>query len=390
MPSRRLLFFTTLIVACTHQPIQNDLKRTMASDMVHNVLSTKQIREQCQKAGFVNRITGAQQQVINEVMAKPEHRMQHALWHTVRSGLTPDEIRKVTRAYGREWNKASVLCPAPGANSDSTRYNSVGEDFLYMHRSMIEMLQQEFLARDMKCLRAWDSMEQARTWPVPNASPSDSVKSASAMKKFIDWDKVFQDTEKWLPSISLSQLGWAVEFSIHNNLHMRFATNNPPTGFEEAAEVGGAPISFDKPIASDWKFNDPKYNWLADPFGAAVNPTFWKIHGYVDHLIDKWLEAHEFNEIAANCGRRTKCYEWKGNWVGTSISPDIFVPAPDVKDRALGARPSPEEDSINLKKMRSFTIGKLENSRDLPPKVGAPRVKFDPIEYVNQVLCREQ
>jgi hypothetical protein len=46
-----------------------------------------------------------------------------------------------------------------------------------------------------------------------------------------------------------------------------------------------------------------------------VNPTFWKLHGWVDDTIVKWLDANGYRTIADQCND-SGCYQWKSTWVG--------------------------------------------------------------------------
>lgn len=48
---------------------------------------------------------------------------------------------------------------------------------------------------------------------------------------------------------------------------------------------------------------------------SPLNKHFWKIHGLVDQLIEKWLRANRYREIALDCVGRSGCYQWKEPWV---------------------------------------------------------------------------
>jgi hypothetical protein len=56
----------------------------------------------------------------------------------------------------------------------------------------------------------------------------------------------------------------------------------------------------------DTKWDDPSYNWLGDTYSSHVNPTFWKLHGWVDRCIDGWMAANNLNDAVP----------WKGTWAG--------------------------------------------------------------------------
>src|SRR5688572_26750050 len=78
------------------------------------------------------------QVVINE-MAKREVRYHHYLWHNIRDNwnrLSPD-LQQQIRDLGWEPPRPSRTYDANG-NSIAITDNDSGEDFLYMHRQMIE------------------------------------------------------------------------------------------------------------------------------------------------------------------------------------------------------------------------------------------------------------
>jgi hypothetical protein len=72
----------------------------------------------------------------------------------------------------------------------------------------------------------------------------------------------------------------------------------------------------DESILTPSKHDDPKRDWLGNPFSAHVNPTFWKLHGWIDDVVVDWLKANDFTEISENCENRPGCYQWKSTWVG--------------------------------------------------------------------------
>jgi hypothetical protein len=331
---------------------------------------------------FSDTVTDAQQAVINSVIAARSHRLQHALWHATRSGLTDDEKTHVIGAFGPSWGEVHDLCPEPTADPSDHGYNPAGEDFLFMHRQMVTMLRAQFIANHLPCISGWTHVPTTTEWALPDSDTS-GPKSDAALAQLTTWDSTFQNP-KWLKSISLSQLGWALEFTIHNNLHMRYATTNPPAGFPGVAQTGGAPIPYDGNFPADWQYDKPAYNWLADPYGAAVNPTFWKIHGYVDHLIDLWLSANGYQSVAIDCQGAKSCYQWKGTWTG-----EIPSNVGTKLGGALGQKEDPSIDTIlNQKRMRNQQIGVLtgkpKDGGSENPKAPAPQ---DPLQFTQSQLC---
>lgn len=332
----------------------------------------------CNRAGWNDIVTKAQQRVINKFIASREHRLQHSLWHSVRGGLEKADDKQVITAFGTDWSKNHPLCPPPNDNANSRSYNPVGEDFLYMHREMIHMLQTEFINKKLKCVKGWQNINEIDSpkWKPPGALAG--AKSPQALVMFKNWDKYFQDPNN-LKQISLSQLGWAIEFTIHNNLHMRFANDRPALAFRGAKpDEDGAQIPYDGSFPKNWKYDDPRYNWLADPYSAAVNPVFWKIHGYVDHLIDLWLEANRYKSISADCRGASDCYQWRGIWTG---SIPVLKNGNSSKGMTAGkgntAQIKKETAAFNKNRLKLQRLG-VVTAKDLGLITGAPNPKGSP------------
>ena len=359
-----------------------------AHDMVaHDMTSMNGSAAPVACKAWTDRVTPEQQEVINAVIGARFHRLHHAFWHATRGGLEPSEMTRMVNAFGGTWTEVHPLCPQPQADSAAPGYNPVGEDFLFMHRQMIEMLRAGFVSLGLPCVTGWQHVPATEEWPLPDDS-REGAKSAEALQQFQGWDGAFQNVA-WLKSVSLSQLGWALEFSLHNNLHMRYATDQPPTGFNGVTETGGAPLPYDGKYPVDWIYDDPHYNWLADPYGAAVNPVFWKIHGYVDHLIDLWLGAHGYDSISTQCNGSAHCYTWKGTWIG-NISQEK-LPALPSAGNPRDSRPSADTVRFTQRRMKHQRLGVLtpaDVGRKRAQRPGdGPAVIDDPLPFVNAKLC---
>jgi hypothetical protein len=337
MNSRLALFIVLVSAGCATRPIQSAPPRApSALHAGHNNLSEdEKIDATCEAAGWTSKPDPNQQKIINELFGTRAHRMQHALWHAVRSGLTPQDTQSVITAFGSQWKEGHPLCPPPQNNADDVSYNPTGEDFLYMHHEMVMMLRFQLTAKGQKCITPWTTIPEAKEWPIKGELKG--PKTDNALKLLKGWDAFIQN-EKWMSQVSLSQLGWALEFTLHNNLHMRYADDRPAPKFRATKpEDDGAPMPKDGVFPAGWNFDDVAYNWLADPYGAALNPVFWKIHGYVDHALALWLKAHGYARVALDCQGDTKtCYQWRGQWVGNL--PDIPA-ADDQPDSVRMASP---------------------------------------------------
>ena len=235
-------------------------------------------------------------------MAKRDHRKHHLVWHGVRNRwlrLTPDEQEEIRR-MDPEWEPPR---PALDANGAVLRDNDSGEDFLYMHRQMIGAVN-EVLAEvgdpAYPKVESWVRVPPPsdQDYPVPPAwDPGlEEVKSDEYY-----WDEIAPmereyTSEEYLKSVTLGQLGADLEFTIHNDMHMRWAAPSP---------MGIRPRTpLNQPV--DLRWDDPAYDYLGDTYSSHVNPIFWSLHGWVDDRIEDWKRAHG---IAGPM-------QWKGTWVG--------------------------------------------------------------------------
>jgi hypothetical protein len=270
---------------------------------------------------------------------------------------------------------------------------------------MVAMIRQALLSakpKPLPCIRGWKKIEEIGAWPLPPGSRT-GPKSEQALATFINWDNSIQNPG-WLNKISLSQLGWVVEFTIHNNLHMRFAEDRPPEGFRaDNPEDDGAPLPYDGNFPPDWKYDDPRYNWLADPYSAAVNPTFWKIHGYVDNLIDLWLKNNGKKTISSSCNGAADCYSWKDPWIGEDMENDRGIvnqrprPGKSAGGYPRPAFPSEDDREFNRHRMQLQRIGVISDNdlapggeRGGPPRAAGPTngAAISMLDIARQMICR--
>jgi hypothetical protein len=218
-------------------------------------------------------------------LASERVRTYHLLWHFVRieeewNGLEPEQKNDLVQ---QGWT-APRFEGRPGA----------GIDFLYMHRRMIQMVnlwasgqdhhrhhegapQADVFVRPWVNI-PWDHADPV--WPMPIVDPE------SVPPEFQDTFRRSKDqattdlyrgrvseafeNRHWLRAQSLDQLGTQIERTIHGWMHMHWSTVPPAN-----------PNSLDES-------ND----WLGSPFSSHVNRHFWKLHGWIDHRIYAWEDAH--------------------------------------------------------------------------------------------------
>ena len=124
------------------------------------------------------------------------------------------------------------------------------------------------------------------------------------------------------------------------------------------------------------------YDWLNDTYGSHVNIHFWKLHGLVDQIVDKWLAPNGYTAIAQDCNGNPKCYQWQGTWVGDN------VPPPDDSQ----TRATPEAQRLLAKsRIGNFTRGMLTPemlAAQATHAINSSPWPDDPEVFVNANFCQ--
>ncbi len=219
---------------------------------------------------------------VGDMLADERHRLHHHLWHLVRNSDAWNGLSQTARdALTNEGWKAPRFVEQRGS----------GIDFLGMHRQMIEMTDKALAtANDPNWpgVTGWDPIpwvDNDTHWPVPAwQATAPSWASAQQWKDYTvlaEWARMPQQTvtmqrladhfgdKSYLRSVSLDELGIALEGSIHGWMHIRWS--GAPHDDEFSADVS----------------ND----WLFVPWSSHVNKTFWKLHGWIDARIGDWEVA---------------------------------------------------------------------------------------------------
>lgn len=238
---------------------------------------------------------------INE-MSQRQHRFHHYLWHRVRNSWSrlDESEREAIHGINPAWMPPR---PALDARRRPIRDNDSGEDFLFMHRHMLA-LANAILAgvnsSDYPCVQGWQRVPPPGDPdnPVPHFPDSglEDVKSDEYFERFIaPWERQYTNPN-YLRGVTLGQLGSDIEFTIYNDLHMRWAA--PST-------VGYRPTTVIT-LSIDRQWDAPAYDYLGETYSSHVNPIFWKLHGWLDDRIEDWRRARG---IAG-------AIDWKGKWLG--------------------------------------------------------------------------
>ncbi|WP_419580920.1 hypothetical protein [Stieleria magnilauensis] len=99
------------------------------------------------------------------------------------------------------------------------------------------------------------------------------------------WDREFKNPER-LARLTLGQLGALLEYSIHNDMHMRWASI--------PRLPDGTKVPLGRSVGDiDSRWANSSNDFLGDFYSSHVNPVFWRLHGWVDDRIEDWFAAHE-------------------------------------------------------------------------------------------------
>ena len=229
---------------------------------------------------------------VRNMLAKREHRMHHYLWHAVRNGWLRFDPTTRNDLKNKGWEPPR---PSVDSNGQAIHTNSSGEDFLFMHRQMIihvnDMLSQ-IQDPSYPIVKGWDYIPEPDSvdYPVPvwnNAPPVISeAKTDDFYLTYIKPREIYYTDLTKLAGLTLGELGSRIEYSIHNKMHLRWAAKQ----LEFRPDVEPTSVS-----TIDIKWDDPSYDYLADPYSSHVNPIFWMLHGWIDDRIEDWKRAHNIS-----------------------------------------------------------------------------------------------
>lgn len=246
-----------------------------------------------------NATSEAQMKVLRPMVGEKSHLAWHADWHELRGTVEP-----LTPAAYRNAQDSGLVPRAMSFEEFTSKYSVeggslAGENFLFMHRLMIKMVQLELAGNGQPCFAPWNELPASvddASWPVPKRFATPVAKEQASMQLEAMRGLLAKlRSPTLLKNVSLNRLGQLIEPRLHLQLH----------GFYQSAPRCS-------PEARAQGFCDDLV-----PVGTSpLNKHFWKIHGLVDQLIGDWLKAHGYREIAVDCGGRAACYQWQGTWIG--------------------------------------------------------------------------
>lgn len=259
---------------------------------------------------------GDRDDLMRRLMAKRSHRLKHYLWHSARNTWARSESTPWDRQYMRSigWEpKYPILYRRNGQIDYQTMdaQNSLaGEDFFWMHRQMIVAVR-EMLRKNGHEMYEPFEFRQGQIVPQFRVVFENMFAKTNQGLNDISQRMAYYTNPELLRRVSLSRLGLEVEFTVHNSLHTRYADRQAYVrSFQDDPLRRGN-------FGRRWQWDSPNYDHLADSYSAAVNPIFWRIHGWVDQVVDRWLEANDYDPSQISDKPCEKpCFYWRGRWEG--------------------------------------------------------------------------
>lgn len=368
------------------------------------------------------------------MLASKSHRLKHAVWHTLRRRGLWYRLNEESKTEIRElgWG---LDRPPFDKNNQLDLNNGAGEDFLFMHRKMIKMVQEIYKSKDLPYIESWQVLPQpfedkefsedkqvridtlqffysekddqqnlqkkvyrldismsGNMVPPSYVVPSDNKDSDLEFLNFIRfikspeyffntmfrYERLFTNTG-FLSSISLGTLGNLLEFEIHNQMHMRWSSI-------PLDPLSGEP-SDRKPFDFDKKWDDPQYDYLGDFYSSHVHPLFWKLHGWVDDRIEDWYNAHESihpGEIERIEYRGVKWFK-PGKWV--KVSKPFYWPESHDQHHQHNNDNSDQQSIANMLKVMEIIQRPQQEMREMiVAKFSAKKVRNNIMSFMSDIL----
>jgi hypothetical protein len=284
------------------------------------------------------RVTTPLPEAVISMLAAPEMRLHHQLWHASRDNwdrLTPDQINWLRE---HNWQPGPVNKERSAGLQPQHLSNHSGEDFLFMHRRMLKAVRDiagantprgwkrlpepgslsDFAPqRARKSIGNIDGNAVPPAWAIPDDAATTAWlaslrTTATYSGRFRSWEAQYSNPS-WLASVTLGELGAWVEFTIHNWMHMRWTSvQRDPARNGLAVHEGRQ----DDDFADGWF--KPENDHLGATFSSHVHPVFWRLHGWVDDRVEDWFRAHDGVRPGAIRRRVLKDVDWfekDGRWI---------------------------------------------------------------------------
>lgn len=309
--------------------------------------------------------------------AEFNHRVWHIRWHGIRGIWNNDQFKDIVQFVKDNYpgwvvNEKNYF----GAQyRDNKKYpnNKQGIDFLYMHKIMFDMLNDTLASEHLPPVVGWMNIPKndSKLFPI-TTDESYYPHSTKAGQNIENWEATYQ-TRAYLKSVTLSQMGYDIEVTIHNLMHMRFALKEHKDAmdgdlfkkWEEYSTEEQDKMRYDGP--QDAHF----YDWLGDPFSSAVNPNFWKLHGWINNRLEQWMSYNQ-----------TICVT--GNELVENHSPDHCQITYPLADLFVGTLPTATTSKDRGSHDGHFGADIGSTGKSIPKKLAAQRNEAN--KFVRQIF----
>jgi len=292
---------------------ESHTERWVGKTVPCNILGDEfQVCRACQEE-----ITQEQMDAIRPMLTSSSHRIWHDRWHRMwrlsnevtldkpfdvltKDQVDNDNLESLTLLIKEGW------LPEHNASQFLTTTQAFrGESFFYMHRQMIKMVNFELTANGLPCIQPWRDLPPIvdKNWPIPRLVHNPKLLSqANQLHDEIESVLRRVSEESYLRTVSLDVLARDITFkdNIHADLHTLYADDKATTQAKCQNDEATSRTCDD----------------LTSDLSSQVNKHFWKLHGLIDNLIGKWLKANDYDIVSENCEGKTRCYKWKGTYLG--------------------------------------------------------------------------
>jgi len=300
------------------------------------------------------------------------HRLHHAVWHGIREmweDLTPEDQERIREL---DWQvEGDRIALVSSQRTRPALENGSGEDFLFFHRQMVDHYRMMMKDLDLKTID-WPEVPQPgaggidnpnivpRAWKIVDAPNFERrvivLKSDDFFWSRMRWWEVEFKRKDYLASLTLGELGALLQYSIHNDMHIRWSATPRDPDTNALIELGRPEWD----ISDKW--DNPKYDWLGEFYSSHVNPVFWRLHGWIDDRIDDWAAAHGWKRPNSIKKIKLGGVDWfeTGDWV--------HVKYPWVWPRSLGGIEGGMSDPPELRAKKIDSMKKVMAILFPPPE----------------------
>lgn len=227
--------------------------------------------------------------VVRATFSPLHHRRAHQAWHQVRD-IWDDPQYTWFRNYVSSNYPDLTLSPkhSGGASEIADPTNLKGVDFLWMHGNMVRELNDRLKEQGLPPFVGWKVLPRPGSTLFPMGAGNEANWSLLE-----EWEAVLQEDEMVQSIGTLNRYGFYLEITIHNQMHISYSQarryNFEISPFDDFSAI---PSSVLDTLQYDPQNPDAVEDYLGNSLGSAVNPVFWKLHGWIEDRLLDYLRLH--------------------------------------------------------------------------------------------------